>query len=131
MTKQMVRQSTNNNGQHANNGAQDMAPSDSGNNRAVLQRLQGDMRCLAPVLEQVVGTLHSVQTSINEDKCIAITSATVRQEAKVASTLSTMQAMLARMGAERLHSALGNANLALPTAPGGPGRAHQQTSVQS
>ena len=46
---------------------------------------------LAPIMEQVVGVLCTVQTSINEDKRIAIASAIVRQEAKVASALSTAQ----------------------------------------
>ena len=65
-----------------------MAPSDPGNNKALLQRLQGDLRRLAPILEQVVGTLCTVQSSIAEDKCIAVTSATIQQEGKVASALS-------------------------------------------
>ena len=77
-----------------------MAPSDSGNSRALLQRLQGDLRRLAPILEQVVGALRTVQASINEGKRIAIASATVQQEAKVASALSTAQTMLAGLGAE-------------------------------
>ena len=90
MTKQTARQSANDNGRHANNGTWEMAPLDSGNDRALLQRLQGDLRRLAPVLEQVVGALHAIQTLIDEDKHTAVTSATVRQEAKVASALSTV-----------------------------------------
>ena len=101
-----------------------MAPSDPGNDKALLQRLQGDLRRLAPILEQVVGALHTVQSSIDEDKHTAVANATVQHEVKVTSALSTAQAMLAGLGAEQLHSALGNANLALLTAPGGPGRAH-------
>ena len=89
MMKQMARQSANDNGWHANYGAREMAPSDSGNNRALLQRLQGDLQRLAPILEQVVGALHAVQTSIDKDKLTVVASATVRQEGKVASTLST------------------------------------------
>ena len=110
---------------------QEMAPSDPGNDKALLQRLQGDLRRLAPILEQVVGALCTVQYSIDEDKRTAVANATVRHEVKVANALSTAQAMLAGHGAERLCSALGNVNLAPPTAPGGPGRAHQQTSVRN
>ena len=108
-----------------------MAPSDPGNDKALLQCLQGDLRHLAPILEQVVGALHTVQSSIDEDKRTAVASATVQHEVKVASALSTAQAMLAGLGVERLRSALGNANLAPPTAPGGLGGAHRQTSVWS
>ena len=43
MTKQTVRQSANDNGRHATNGAWEMAPSDPGNDKALLQRLQGDL----------------------------------------------------------------------------------------
>ena len=89
-----------------------MAPSDPGNNKALLQHLQGDLRHLAPILEQVVGVLRTVQSSIDEDKRTAVASATVRHEVQVASTLSTAQAMLAGLGIERLCSALGNVNLA-------------------
>ena len=89
MTKQTARQSANDNGRHATNGAREMAPSDPGNDKALLQRLQGNLRHLAPLLEQVVGMLHAVQSSINEDKRTAITSAIVRHEVKVASALST------------------------------------------
>ena len=78
-----------------------------------------------------MGALRAVQSSINEDKCTTVANATVRHEVKVASALSTAQAMLAGLGAERLRSALGNANLAPPTAPGGPGGAHRQTSAWS
>ena len=106
-----------------------MAASDPGNNKALLQRLQGDLRRLAPILEQVVGALRVVQSSINEDKRTAVASVTVRHKVKVASVLSTVQAMLASLGTKRLCSALGNVNLALPTAPGGPGGTHRQTSV--
>ena len=131
MTKQTARQSANDNGRHATNGAREMAPSDPGNDKALMQRLQGDLRRLAPILEQVVGALRAVQSSIDEDKHTAVASATIRHEVKVASALSTAQAMLAGLGAERLHSALGNANLAPPTAPCGPGGAHRQTGVRS
>ena len=131
MTQQTARQSANDNGRHATNGAREMAPSDPGNDKALLQRLQGDLRRLAPVLEQVVGALRTVQSSIDEDKRTAVASATVRHEGKVASALSTAQAMLAGLGAERLRSALGNANLAPPTAPCGPGGAHRPTSARS
>ena len=78
MTKQTARQLANDNGRHATNGAREMAPSDPGNNKALLQRLQGDLRRLAPVLEQVVGALRTVQSSIDKDKCTAVASATVR-----------------------------------------------------
>ena len=131
MTKQTAQQSANANGRHATNGRREMAPSDPGNDKALLQRLQGDLRRLAPVLEQVVGALHAMQSSIDEDKCTVVASATVWHEVKVASTLSTTQAMLAGLGAERLCSALKNANLAPPTAPGGPSGAHRQTSMRS
>ena len=131
MTKQTARQSANANGRHATNGAWEMAPSDPGNDKALLQRLQGDLRRLAPILEQVVGALRAVQSSIHKDKPTAVANATVRHEVKVTSTLSTAQVMLAGLGAERLCSALGNAKLTPPTAPGGPGGAHRQTSVQS
>ena len=57
MMKQTARQSANNNGRHATNGAREMAPSDPGNDKALLQRLQGGLRRLAPILEQVVGAL--------------------------------------------------------------------------
>ena len=60
MPKQMARRPANDNGQHATNGVQEMAPSYPGNDKALLQRWQGDLRRLAPVLEQVVGTLHAV-----------------------------------------------------------------------
>ena len=131
MTKQTARQSANDNGRHATNGSREMAPSNPGNDKALLQRLQGDLRRLAPILEQVVGALRTVQSSIDKDKRIAVTNATVRHEVKVASMLSTVQAMLAGLGAERLRSALKNANLTPPTAPGGLGGAYQQTSVWS
>ena len=85
MTKQTARQSANDNGRHATNGVREMAPSDPGNDKALLQRLQGDLRRLAPVLEQVVGALRAVQSSITEDKRTAVASATVRHEVKVAS----------------------------------------------
>ena len=75
-----------------------MAPSDPSNDKALLQCLQGDLRRLAPVLEQVVGALRAVQSSIDEDKRIAVASATVWHEVKVASALSFAQAMLAGLG---------------------------------
>ena len=131
MTTQTARQSANNNGWQATNGAREMAPSDPGNDKALLQRLQGDLRHLAPILEQVVGVLRTVQSSIDEDKRTAVASATVQHEVKVASALSTAQMMLASLGTEQLRSAIGNANLALPTTPCGPGRAHRQTSARS
>ena len=46
--------------------------------------------------------LCAVQTSIDKDKRTAVTSATVQQEAKVTSALSTAQAMLVSLGAKRL-----------------------------
>ena len=98
MTQQTARQSANDNGRHATNGAREMAPSDPGNNKALLQRLQGDLRRLAPILEQVVGALRAVQASIDEDKCTAVANATVRHKVKVASALSTVQVMLASLG---------------------------------
>ena len=66
-----------------------MAPSDPGNDKALLQCLQGDLRRLAPVLEQVVGVLCTVQSSIDKDKRTAVASANVWHEMKVASVLST------------------------------------------
>ena len=59
MMKQMALQSANDNGRHATNGVWEMAPSDPGNDKAVLQRLQGDLRHIAPILEQVVGALRT------------------------------------------------------------------------
>ena len=99
MMNQIAWQSTNDNGRHANNSARDMAPSDPANDKALLQCLQGDLWHLASIVEQVVGALRTMQTSIDVDKCTAIASATVHQEAKVASTLSNAQAMLAGLGA--------------------------------
>ena len=99
-----------------------MAPSDFGNDSALKRHLQGDLRHLAPILEQVVGVLRTVQSLINKDKCMAFTSATIRQEVKVANVLSTMQAMLAGLGAEQLRSALGNTNFTLQIALCGPGK---------
>ena len=96
-----------------------MAPSEQAQGRTELQRLQSDLRHLAPVLEQVVGALSAVQQSIDEDKRAAVASATVRQEAKVAGALSTAQAMLAGMGAERLRSTLERVEMAPKTAPNG------------
>ena len=78
-----------------------------------------------------MGALRAMQSSINEDKWTAVTSATVRQEVKVASALSTAQAMLAGLGAERLCSALGNANLAPQTAQRSPSGVHRQTNARS
>ena len=54
-----------------------------------------------------------MESCINKDKWDAIASVIVRQEVKVASVLSTTQAMLASLGAKRLCSTLRNANLAL------------------
>ena len=93
--------------------------------------LQGDIQRLAPALEQVVGTLHTVQSLINEDKRIAVASATVRQEMGVASALFTVQVMLASLGVEQLCSALKNMNLAPQTAPNGLGGVHQHTNAWS
>ena len=78
-----------------------------------------------------MGALSAVQRSIDEDKRAAVASATVRQEAKVAGALSTAQAMLAGLGAERLRSTLERVEMTSKTLSLGPQGANRQPNGRS
>ena len=129
--KQAARQPNHTAGSPDNNGASEMAPSPQQSEKTALQRLQSDLRRLAPALEQIVGALSAVQRSIENDTRSAVASATVRQETKVANALGAAQAMLAGLGAERLRSTLESVPLPPKTMPNGLHGAHRPTGTRS
>ena len=97
-------------------GADNADHDDASRGRASLQQLRGDLRRLAPVLEQSVGALAAIQRAIQEDARLGQTSATSAHASKVDNTLGLMKAVLAGLSAENLKAAIAHAE-SQPTQP--------------